>query len=110
MPCCNKPIFLQAIEHTSAIKIQKDQGPLTVISAHSSLYNNIHDTFQELDANLRNIGDEKALKGADLNAHRRVWGYRNEDQRGMQVEDFLLGHPSRARRHSNKHEVMRKPS
>ncbi|GBL80609.1 hypothetical protein AVEN_225289-1 [Araneus ventricosus] len=55
---------------------------------YSSPYKNIHDTLQELDAILRNIGDKKALIGADLYAHSRVWGHKNEDQRGMQVEDF----------------------
>ncbi|GBM62498.1 hypothetical protein AVEN_145983-1 [Araneus ventricosus] len=46
---------------------------------------------EELDAILTNIGDEKAYKGAELNAHIAVSGYKNEDQRKMQVEDFLLG-------------------
>ncbi|GBM24615.1 hypothetical protein AVEN_157870-1 [Araneus ventricosus] len=52
------------------------------------LSGNIHDTLQELDTILTNIGDEKALIGADVNAHRRVSGYKNEEHRG--IED--LGH------------------
>ncbi|GBO26579.1 hypothetical protein AVEN_79199-1 [Araneus ventricosus] len=78
-------MFLQAAENSAAIKLQTYQRPLAVISAYSSPYSNIHDAL------LTNIGDENAHLGVDLNHHSRVWRYRNEDHRRMQVEDFLTG-------------------
>ncbi|GBM95925.1 hypothetical protein AVEN_85277-1 [Araneus ventricosus] len=48
------------------------------------------ETLQELHSILTDLGDERVLICADLNAHSRIWGYANEDTRGAQVEDFLL--------------------
>ncbi|GBL72358.1 hypothetical protein AVEN_115296-1 [Araneus ventricosus] len=70
--------------------MQTEQGPLTVISVYSSPYNNIIETLQEFSSILTDLSDERVLIGADLNAHRRIWGYANEYTRGAQVEDFLL--------------------
>ncbi|GBM88158.1 RNA-directed DNA polymerase from mobile element jockey [Araneus ventricosus] len=50
------------------------------------------ETLQELHSILTDLGDERVLICADLNAHCRIWGYANEDTRGAQVEDFLLAH------------------
>ncbi|GBN27841.1 hypothetical protein AVEN_21968-1 [Araneus ventricosus] len=63
---------------------------MTVISAYSSPYKNIMETLQELHFILTDLGDEMVLIYADLNAHSRIWGYDNEDTRGIRVEDFLL--------------------
>ncbi|GBO06866.1 hypothetical protein AVEN_74087-1 [Araneus ventricosus] len=78
------------IKGRTALKIQTEQGPLAVISAYSSPYNNIMETLQELDCILTNLGDGRFLIYPDLNAYSRAWGYDNEDTRGAQVEDFLL--------------------
>ncbi|GBN57421.1 hypothetical protein AVEN_10580-1 [Araneus ventricosus] len=48
------------------------------------------ETLQELYSILTDLGDERVLICADLNAHSRIWDYVNEDTRGAQVEDFLL--------------------
>ncbi|GBN90249.1 hypothetical protein AVEN_121463-1 [Araneus ventricosus] len=90
LPSCNKPVFLQSTVNSTALKIQTEQGPLTVISAYSSPYKTIMETLQELHSTLTDLGDERVLICADLNAHSRIWGYANEDTRGAQVEDFLL--------------------
>ncbi|GBL94762.1 hypothetical protein AVEN_244745-1 [Araneus ventricosus] len=90
LPSCNKPVFLQSTVNSTALKIQTEQGPLTVISAYFSPYKNIMETLQELHSILTDLGDERVLICADLNAHSRIWGYANEDTRGAQVEDFLL--------------------
>ncbi|GBM91478.1 Putative protein in type-1 retrotransposable element R1DM [Araneus ventricosus] len=82
--------FLQSTVNSTALKIQTEQGPLTVISAYSYPYKNIMETLQELHSILTDLGDERVLICADLNAHSRIWGYANEDTRGAQVEDFLL--------------------
>ncbi|GBN88045.1 hypothetical protein AVEN_273898-1 [Araneus ventricosus] len=76
--------------NSTALKIQTEQGPLTVTSAYSSPYINIMETLQDLHSILTDLGDERVLICADLNAHSRIWGYANEDTRGAQVEDFLL--------------------
>ncbi|GBN25229.1 putative RNA-directed DNA polymerase from transposon X-element [Araneus ventricosus] len=90
LPSCNKPVFLQSTVNSTALKIQTEQGPLTVISAYSSSYINIMETLQDLHSILTDLGDESVLICTDLNAHSRIWGYTNEDTRGAQVEDFLL--------------------
>ncbi|GBN16582.1 RNA-directed DNA polymerase from mobile element jockey [Araneus ventricosus] len=90
LPSCNKPVFLQSTVNSTALKIQTEQGLLTVISAYSSPYKNIMETLQELHSILTDLGDERVLICADLNAHIRIWGYASEDTRGAQVEDFLL--------------------
>ncbi|GBL79201.1 hypothetical protein AVEN_44729-1 [Araneus ventricosus] len=50
------------------------------------------EALQELDSILTELGDERVLICADLNAHSRIWGYTNEDTREAQMEDFLLTH------------------
>ncbi|KAF8789512.1 hypothetical protein HNY73_007445 [Argiope bruennichi] len=67
--------------------VRKDSVDLGHISVGMSC--NISETLQDLDVLLKSIGTEMALIGADLNAHSRIWGYRDESARGSLVEDLI---------------------
>ncbi|XP_055944619.1 uncharacterized protein LOC129975582 [Argiope bruennichi] len=89
LPSCRSPVFLHSTDNSTAIKMQMDKGPLTIISSYSSPHSNISETLQDLDVLLKSIGTEMALIGEDLNAHSKIWGYRDENARGFLVEDLI---------------------
>ncbi|GBN30677.1 hypothetical protein AVEN_78065-1 [Araneus ventricosus] len=72
-----------------SLKISGDKGPLTVIWAYSSSAENINHALQEIKETLRNISNEEALVGADLNAHNRRWCYATENNIGITIDEFI---------------------
>jgi len=78
------PILVGLKENAVAIKIAINAGPLTIISAYSAPPNHKHtmsesgqagisEALQNIDSFLQNLGNEKIIIGADLNAHYIMW-------------------------------------
>ncbi|GBN42762.1 hypothetical protein AVEN_121662-1 [Araneus ventricosus] len=76
-------IFLGSKENSVSIKISGEKGTLAIISAYSFPAKNITPILQEIKETPMNISNEQALAGADLNAHKRRWGYATVDNRGI---------------------------
>ncbi|GBN22216.1 hypothetical protein AVEN_258247-1 [Araneus ventricosus] len=88
-PACSTPVVLSAKENSMAIKITKNSKAFTIISSHSSPYANFREILEELTDLTTNINGEEYLIGGDFNAHSQRWGYRDEDSRGKQLQEFI---------------------
>ncbi|GBO06757.1 hypothetical protein AVEN_202698-1 [Araneus ventricosus] len=71
------------------IKIMKNSKAFTIISSYSSPYANFREILEELTDLTTNINGEEYLIGGDFNAHSLRWGYRDEDSRGKQLQEFI---------------------
>ncbi|GBN93210.1 hypothetical protein AVEN_72388-1 [Araneus ventricosus] len=91
LPTCSTPVVLSAKENTMAIKITKNSKAFTIISSYSSPYANFREILEELTDLTTNISGEECLIGGDFNAHSQRWGYRDEDSRGKQLQEFIAG-------------------
>ncbi|GBM16327.1 hypothetical protein AVEN_194064-2-1, partial [Araneus ventricosus] len=89
LPTCSTPVVLSAKENTMAIKITKNSKAFTIISLYSSPYANFREIVEELTDLATNINGEEYLIGGDFNAHSQRWGYRDEDSRGKQLQEFI---------------------
>ncbi|KAF8777114.1 hypothetical protein HNY73_014035 [Argiope bruennichi] len=89
LPSRSSPIFLASGENTVIVKIPNRDKPLTVISAYSSPAANTEETIKDLEEVHTKLQNENLIIGADMNAHIFRWGYRANNNRGYQVENFL---------------------
>ncbi|GBM00195.1 hypothetical protein AVEN_176429-1 [Araneus ventricosus] len=92
LPSCQNPVFPQSTNDSTAIKMHTDKIPLnlqTIVSSYCSPNSSILEIFQDLETLVNNIGAEMAVLGADLNAYSKIWGYKDENIRSSQVEDFI---------------------
>ncbi|GBN49604.1 hypothetical protein AVEN_240233-1 [Araneus ventricosus] len=83
------PSCVSAKENTIAIKITKHSKAFTIISSYSSKYANFREILEEQIDLTTNINGEEYLIGGDFNAHSQRWGYREEDSRGKQLQEFI---------------------
>ncbi|GBN08416.1 hypothetical protein AVEN_84242-1 [Araneus ventricosus] len=89
LPTCSTPFVLSAKENTIAIKMTKNSKAFAIISSYSSPYANFREILDELTDLTTNINGEEYLIGGDFNAHSQRWGYRDEDSRGKQLQEFI---------------------
>ncbi|GBO28782.1 hypothetical protein AVEN_245220-1 [Araneus ventricosus] len=71
-------------------KLPKAKATIAILFCFTLLYQILMTELLVTEILKLNLGDERVLISADLNAHSRIWAYANEDTRGAQEEDFLL--------------------
>ncbi|GBM30684.1 hypothetical protein AVEN_259556-1 [Araneus ventricosus] len=59
------------------------------LSGNGKAAANLEEKIKELDEALSKLQDENVIIGADMNAHCVRWGYRTNNNRGYQVENFM---------------------
>ncbi|GBL73788.1 hypothetical protein AVEN_230762-1 [Araneus ventricosus] len=89
LPTFSTPVVLTAKENTMAITITKNSKAFTIISSYSSPYANFREILEEQTDLTTDINGEEYLIGGDFNAHSQRWGYRDEDSRGKQLQEFI---------------------
>ncbi|GBM66589.1 hypothetical protein AVEN_73205-1 [Araneus ventricosus] len=89
LPSCVSPIFLTSGENTVITKIPNRDKHITLISVYSFPATTLEEMIKELDEALSKLQDENVIIGDDINADCVCWGYRTNNNRGYQVENFI---------------------